>query len=87
MKIDKKKIDMILKLNDDQLWKTMQLIGAKSGFEKIKSFEKPKDMSKIRNTLSSLTNEDISRISELIKKDKGNGWDKYWRNVEANNVK
>ena len=81
MKIDKKMIDMVLKMNDEQLWKTMQMIGAKSGFEKIKTLEKPKDMTKIRSTLSALTNEDISRISELIKKGKGNGWFKYRRNT------
>lgn len=73
MKIDKKMIDMVLKLNDDQLWKTIQLIGAKSGFSKIKEMEKPKDMTKIRNTLSALTDDDISRVTELIKRGKDNG--------------
>ena len=73
MKIDKKMIDMVLKLNDDQLWKTVQLVGAKSGFNGIKDMEKPKDMSKIRSTLSSLTDEDIARVTDLIKKGKSNG--------------
>ena len=73
MKIDKKMIDLVLKMNDDQLWKTIQLVGAKSGFKAIKEMEKPKDLSKIRSTLSSLNDEDIARVTELIKKGKENG--------------
>ena len=73
MKIDKKTLNMVLKLNDDQLWKTIQMIGAKSGFSKIKDMEKPKDMSQIRDTLSALTDEDISRVTELFKRGKNNG--------------
>ncbi len=70
MKFDKKMIDMVLMLNDDQLWKTIQLVASKSGFDGIKNMEKPRDMSKIRSTLSSLSDEDIKRVSELIKKGK-----------------
>ena len=70
MKIDKKMIDMVLMLNDEQLWKTIQLVASKSGFNGIKNMERPKDMSKIRSTLSSLSDDDITRVSELIKKEK-----------------
>ena len=73
MKIDKKMIDMVLKLNDDQLWKTIQMIGAKSGFKDIKDMQKPKDMTNIRSTLSKISDEDIERVTELLKKGKGNG--------------
>ena len=73
MKIDKKMIDMVLKLNDEQLWKTIQMVGAKSGIDKLKEMEKPRDMTKIRSTLSALTNEDIARVTELIKRGKTNG--------------
>ena len=73
MKVDKKMIDMVLKLNDDQLWKTIQMMGAKSGFKAIKDMDKPADMSKIRNTLSNLSDDDISRITEIVKKGKENG--------------
>ena len=60
MKIDKKTIDMILKMNDEQLWKVIQHVAKKSGQEKFANLEKPQDMSKIRNTLSSLTDEQIN---------------------------
>lgn len=73
MKIDKKMLDQILTMNDDQLWKTIQLVASKSGLNSAKNLERPKDMSKIRNTLSEINDEDISRISELIKKGKNNG--------------
>ncbi len=73
MKIDKKMIDMVLMMNDDQLWKTIQLVASKSGFDAIKGMEKPNNMSKIRSTLSGLNDDDIARVSELIKKGKQNG--------------
>lgn len=73
MKIDKKMIDKVLSLNDEQLWKTIQLVASKSGLNTVKNLEKPKDMSKIRSTLSGLNDEDITRVTELIKKGKNNG--------------
>lgn len=73
MKIDKKMIDAVLKLNDDALWKTIQLVGKKYGAEKIVGMEKPSDMTKIRNTLRSLTDEDISSAEAMLKRGKQNG--------------
>ncbi|MBO5440659.1 MAG: hypothetical protein J6A53_08400 [Clostridia bacterium] len=70
MKIDKKTIDKVLKLNDDGLWSVIQMIIAKSGVSSLKSIERPKDMSKIRDTLSKLTDEDIERAMQILKKGK-----------------
>lgn len=70
MKIDKKAIDKILKLNDDGLWSVIQLIIARSGISGLKGMEKPRDMSKIRDTLGKLTDEDIERAIQLLKKGK-----------------
>jgi len=70
MKIDKKAIDKILKLNDDGLWSVIQLIIARSGISSLKGMEKPRDMSKIRDTLGKLTDEDIERAIQLLKKGK-----------------
>ena len=70
MKIDKKTIDKILKLNDDGLWSVIQLIIARSGISGLKGMEKPRDMSKIRDTLGKLTDEDIERAIQLLKKGK-----------------
>lgn len=68
MKIDKKTIDMLLKMNDDQLWQVMKHVAKKSGQESFATMEKPKDMSKIRNTLASLTDEQISSMVEKFNK-------------------
>lgn len=73
MKIDKKTIDRVLTLNDDQLWKIIETVASKSGISKDKALERPKDMTKIRNTLSGLSEEEITRITELFKKGKIDG--------------
>ncbi len=70
MKIDKKAIDKILKLNDDGLWTVIQMIIAKSGVKSLKNIERPKDMTKIRQTLEKLTDEDIERAIQILKREK-----------------
>ncbi len=72
MKIDKKTIDMVLKMNDDQLWKAIQLVAKKSGVESFSSMQRPSDMTKIRQTLASLSDEQIQNALEMMKKGKGN---------------
>ena len=73
MKIDKSTLDKVMALNDEQLWKVIQAVAAKSGLSSVKGLEKPTDMAKIRNTLSSLTEIDAAKITELIEKGKANG--------------
>ena len=68
MKIDKKMINLLLMLNDDQLWNTLMKAASKSGADGIGKVERPADMSKIRAALSALTDEDISRAAELFGK-------------------
>ena len=70
MKFDKKMIDFILMMNDDQLWKTIQTVASKSGLGSAKTLEKPADMSKIRNVLAGLTEDDVARVTEILKRGK-----------------
>lgn len=70
MKIDKKTINMVLKLNDDALWSVIEKVISKSGVSSLKNMERPKDMTKIRETLSNLTDEDIEKALKLFGKDK-----------------
>jgi hypothetical protein len=70
MKIDKKTIDLLLKLNDDQLWSAITHVAKKSGKDDFTKIERPKDMSKIRSLLSSLTDEQINQAIKLFKGDK-----------------
>jgi hypothetical protein len=73
MKIDEKTINMILKMSDDRLWQTIQYAVGKSGSDILKNAKRPDDMSKIRSALSSLTNKDIDRVTEILKGEKHNG--------------
>ena len=73
MKIDEKTINMILKMSDDRLWRTIQYAVGKSGSDILKNAKRPEDMSKIRSALSSLTNKDIDRVTEILKGEKYNG--------------
>ena len=67
MKINKKMIDAVLKLNDEQLWNAIQAVAKKTGSDTVTSMEKPKDMAKIRSTLSNLTDYDLDKIAEMLK--------------------
>ena len=68
MKITKSTIDKILKLNDDCLWGVIQTVISKSNVDGLKSIQRPKDMTKIRQALASLTDDDIKRAFEILKK-------------------
>jgi len=67
MKIDEKTINMVLKMNDDKLWQAIQYAVSRSGSDILKNMKRPEDMTKIRSTLSSLTNADLERVTEIIK--------------------
>ena len=73
MKIDKKTIDNILKLDDDQLWSVIQILLKRSGYDNLKGIQRPKDMSAIRKALSNLSESDIERAMELLKRGNNNG--------------
>ncbi len=70
MKIDEKTISMVLKMNDDKLWQTIQYALSRSGSDMLKGMKRPDDMSKIRSALSSLTNADLARVTEILKETK-----------------
>ncbi|MBQ8546510.1 MAG: hypothetical protein IJ437_06190 [Clostridia bacterium] len=68
MKIDKNTIDRILKMNDEQLWKTIQYVAKRSGQESFSKMEQPSDMSKVRQALSALSEDDIQRAVDMMKR-------------------
>ena len=70
MKIDEKTINTVLKMSDDRLWQTIQFALSRSGSDMLKGIKRPEDMSKIRNALSSLTNQDLERVTEILKETK-----------------
>ena len=73
MKIDKSMIDKVLKMDDEQLWRAIQLVASKSGVKDLSNMSRPSDMSKVRSTLSSLNETDLQNALNLMKKGKENG--------------
>lgn len=67
MKIDKKTVDMFLKMNDDQLWQTIRIIAAGNGANGVPA-KKPDnfDMPLIRKLLSTMNEDDIQKASLII---------------------
>ena len=75
MKIDKKTLDMLSALPDDSHWKMICAIGAQSGIDLSSVQVRPEDISKLRSTMNTLTDSDVSRalqILESVKKQRGN---------------
>ncbi|MBQ8738406.1 MAG: hypothetical protein IJZ04_02790 [Clostridia bacterium] len=68
MKIDKNTINMLLKMSDERLWSTLRFALSRSGNDFVKDLKRPDDISKLREVLSRLTDEDIERVSELLSK-------------------
>jgi hypothetical protein len=66
MKIDKKTIDLLLGLDDDRLWQTICAVASASGVKAIASMPRPKDLSRLRAILSTMTESDLNRAIELI---------------------
>lgn len=65
MKIDKNTVDRLLRQNDDQLWRTVQMIAAQGGVN-LAGVSRPRDMTKLRSALSTLTDGDIKRAMEIV---------------------
>ena len=65
MKIDKATVDRLLKQNDEQLWRTVQMIAAQGGVN-LAGVKRPADLSKLRSALSSMTDGDIKRATEIV---------------------
>ncbi len=68
MKIDKSTIERVLNMNDDQLWKTIQYVARKSGQQEFSNMERPRDMTRVRQALSMLSEEDIQKAVNMMKR-------------------
>ena len=53
-------------LDDDRLWQTICAVASTSGVKGIASMPRPKDLSRLRSVLSTMTESDLSRAMELI---------------------
>ncbi len=71
MKIDKRTIDTICRMSDDKLWGAVRLFASSSGVDLSRKRPSPAEIQKLRHTLSTLTDSDISRAMEIIRTYKG----------------
>ena len=66
MKIDKKTIDLLLRLDDDRLWQALCAVAASTGIRGITDMPRPKELTGLRTALSTLSESDLSRAMELF---------------------
>lgn len=65
MKIDKNLISTLLTLDDDKLWKTINLLIFTMTGKSGASVEKPENLNGLRAVMESVTDAEIERIYEL----------------------
>ena len=71
MMLDKRSVDMLLHLNDDQLITVIKRLAADAGVDVGKLNISPSQIAGIRQALSVATDEDLGRAAELLKNFKG----------------
>lgn len=71
MKIDKKTIDSLCRMSDEKLWGAVRLFASSSGVNLSGRQMDRTEMQRLRRTLMSLTDSDISRALEIMKTYKG----------------
>ncbi len=73
MKIDKKMIDKLLLLNDDQLWRIIKSTADKSGVDSLKTIKRPEDMSSLRERLKGFDQNDLNKAIDILNGGNKNG--------------
>lgn len=73
MKLDKKSLDKLLSLNDDQLRRVLSGLLAEYGIDPATVPLAQFDMGRLRATLAQATDEDIKRFTDMLSGGKGKG--------------
>ncbi|MBR6917799.1 MAG: hypothetical protein IKN38_06400 [Clostridia bacterium] len=66
MKIDRMKINMLCKMNDERMWSTVKFFASANGIDLSGKRVTQRDIENCRRMLLSLTDADIKRANELI---------------------
>ena len=66
MKLDKKTLDMLSSLPDESLWKMICAIGSASGIDLSSVKVRPGELDRLRQAVSTLTDDDIGRAREIM---------------------
>lgn len=67
MTLDKKSVDMILRLKDEQLVSVIRKLATGVGIDANNINPSPEQISSIRRALSTATDDDLKRANEIIK--------------------
>ena len=65
MQLDRKKLDRLLAMNDDQLRELVRTIAAESGVDPALLGLNPDNIQSIRHALGSATEEDLQQLNQL----------------------
>ncbi len=65
MKLDKKQLDHLASLPDDQLWRTLRMLTPYLGVELTEKARQPEKLARLRAAMRSMTEADVERLSEI----------------------
>lgn len=65
MQLDRKKLDLLLRMNDDQLSALVQSIAKESGIDPALLGLNPNNIQSIRQALGSATDEDLKELNQI----------------------
>ncbi|MCQ2423993.1 MAG: hypothetical protein MJ088_03740 [Clostridia bacterium] len=65
MKLDKKQLDHLASLPDDQLWRTLRMLTPHLGVELTEKARQPEKLARLRAAMRSMTEADVERLSEI----------------------
>ena len=74
MKLDQNMLNMLLKMNDDQLGDVIKKIASEAGIDPTQLGLNPENVSQIRNALSNATTQDMEQLNNIYqsyRKNKG----------------
>ena len=71
MMLDKRSVDMLLRLNDEQLIAVIKRLASEAGVDTNSLNISPAQISGIRQALAIATDDDLKRAAELLKNFKG----------------
>ena len=71
MMLDKRSVDMLLRLNDEQLIAVIKRLASEAGVDTNGLNISPAQISGIRQALAIATDDDLKRAAELLKNFKG----------------
>lgn len=67
MKIDRKTASMLCCMPNDKMWSTVRLAASTAGIDLSRKRMTDGDINRLKTAISSLTDDDFNRISEILR--------------------